>query len=160
MGNFNEHHWGDSVSVITWTPDRWQLSFVVQRNGRIIGVQTLEAADFKVSRTVDSSSHLIASHRGLGFGKQLRRAILALAFGPLTARRAITSAWHDNHASLAVSRAVGYQITGQTDEPADSRPGTNTMVHLELTQAQWEQSGQSAEIHIEGFAGCTPYFGL
>jgi hypothetical protein len=39
---------------------------------------------------------------------------LALAFGPLQAQAAITSAWHDNHASLGVSRALGYRPNGES----------------------------------------------
>ena len=38
----------------------------------------------------------------------MRRAVLALAFGPLGAEAAITSAWPDNGASLGVSQSLGY----------------------------------------------------
>ncbi len=42
----------------------------------------------------------------------MRAAVLTLAFGPLAAEYAIGSAWSDNHASLAVSRALGYVDNG------------------------------------------------
>jgi RimJ/RimL family protein N-acetyltransferase len=67
----------------------------------------LEGQDFLVRRTVDSSSQLRTDARGRGWGKQMRRAVLALAFGPLGAELAVTSAWHHNRASLGVSRALG-----------------------------------------------------
>jgi RimJ/RimL family protein N-acetyltransferase len=66
---------------------------------------TAAGNDFLALRTVDTSSFLIPSAHGRGYGKQMRAAVLALAFGPLHAPAAITSAWHDNHASLGVSRA-------------------------------------------------------
>src|SRR4029079_19332889 len=93
----------------SWRPEAWRLNFVVHHGGRLIGVQELEGNDFLALRTVDTSSHLVADARGLGLGKAMRAAVLALAFGPLDAEVAITSAWHDNHASLGVSRALGYQ---------------------------------------------------
>jgi RimJ/RimL family protein N-acetyltransferase len=75
---------------------------------------------------VDSSSFLTGAVRGRGLGKQMRAAVLTLAFGPLGARFAITSAWSDNHASLGVSRALGYVENGETadrrDDVAEERP--------------------------------------
>jgi hypothetical protein len=44
----------------------------------------------------------------------MRRAVLALTFGPLQARAAIAEAWHDNHASQGVSRALGYRPNGES----------------------------------------------
>ena len=85
----------------TWRPAAWRLSFVVRAGEEILGVQELEGNDFPTLRTVDTSSFLVPAARGRGYGKQMRRAVLALAFGPLRAQAAITSAWHDNHASLA-----------------------------------------------------------
>ena len=97
--------------------------------GQVIGVQELEGVDnFLTLRTVDTSSYLIKSARGQGYGKEMRRAVLALAFGPLGAQAAITSAWHDNAASLGVSRALGYRPNGETlherefPTPVDLRP--------------------------------------
>ena len=92
----------------TWCPRAWRLGFVVRSAaGEILGVQELEGNDFLTLRTVDSSSFLIPAARGRSHGKQMRAAVLALAFGPLEAEAAITSAWHDNHASLGVSHALG-----------------------------------------------------
>jgi RimJ/RimL family protein N-acetyltransferase len=101
-----------------WRPQAWRLNFVVSlraaADGQVIGVQELEGLDnFLVLRTVDSSSYLIKSVRGQGYGKEMRRAVLALAFGPLQAQAAVTAAWHDNAASLGVSRALGYRPNGE-----------------------------------------------
>ena len=107
----HQHYW---TCYGTWRPQAWRLNFVVREADEIIGVQELKGAGFPVLRTVDSSSFLVAAARGRGYGKQMRRAVLALAFGPLQARAAISSAWHDNHASLGVSRALGYRPNGES----------------------------------------------
>jgi RimJ/RimL family protein N-acetyltransferase len=60
-----------------WTPSAWRLPMIVFRGGIAIGVQELEGKDdFLRTRTVDSSSWLITSARGRGFGKLMRTAVL------------------------------------------------------------------------------------
>jgi len=142
-----------------WRPQSWRLPFVVRSAaGEILGVQELEASDFLTLRTVDSSSFLVTPARGRGFGKQMRIAVLALAFGPLAAEAAITSAWHDNHASLGVSRAVGYRPNG---ESLHAHPGrVDVLVHLRLLRAHWLASGIGDQVGITGFDACRPLFGL
>jgi RimJ/RimL family protein N-acetyltransferase len=142
----------------TWTPASWELSFGVFRDGRLLGYQGLEGDDFATLRTVDSSSFLVGDARGQGFGKQMRAAVLALAFGALGARFAITSAWSDNHASLGVSRAVGYVDNGVS---ADRRgEGAGEMVHLRLTREAFVASTWPELVTVDGVEGCLPYFGL
>jgi RimJ/RimL family protein N-acetyltransferase len=143
----------------TWRPEAWRLSFVVRATGgEILGVQELVANDFPTLRTVDSSSFLVTAARGRGLGKQMRAAVLALAFGPLGAEAAITSAWHDNHASLGVSRALGYQPNG---ESLHAHPGrVDVLKHLRLLRADWLASGLGGQVEITGFDACLPLFGL
>ncbi|HYP45466.1 MAG TPA: GNAT family protein [Propionibacteriaceae bacterium] len=147
-------------SVGNWSPDSWRLDLVVTLGERIIGVQSLEGEDFLVLRTVDSASYLARDTRGRGWGKQARRAVLALAFGPLGADYAVTSAWHHNAASLGVSMALGYKANGESRERSDAGPGADTMVHLRLSRSDWEASGQAASVKISGFERCRPLFGL
>jgi RimJ/RimL family protein N-acetyltransferase len=147
-------------SLGNWSVDNWRLDFVVVVGERIIGMQSLEGEDFLVLRTVDSATHLARDTRGHGWGKQARRAVLALAFGPLGAEYAITSAWYHNAASLGVSRALGYKPNGESRHRSDTGQGADTMVHLGLSRADWEASGQAASIEVSGFEGCRPLFGL
>jgi RimJ/RimL family protein N-acetyltransferase len=142
----------------TWSPAAWRLDFVVRRGGELLGRQELEGNDFRRLRTVDSSSWLVEGVRGLGIGKRMRRAVLALAFGPLGAREAITSAWHDNVASLGVSRAIGYTNNGVSTAVRGDR--LDTMVHLRMTAADWQATGAGSDVVIEGFEPCRPFFGL
>lgn len=151
-------HQGYWKAFGTWRPEAWRVNFAVSAAGQVVGAQELEGNDFPALRTVDSASFLIPSARGSGYGKQMRRAVLALAFGPLGAQAAITSAWHDNHASLGVSRALGYQPNGESlHARGDS---ADVMVHLRLLRAGWLASGAAAGIHISGFEPCRHLFGL
>jgi RimJ/RimL family protein N-acetyltransferase len=138
-----------------WSPAKWELPFVVLRDDEFVGVQALEGQDFPTLRTVDSFSWLVAPERGHGLGRQMRRAVLALAFGPLNARAAITSAWHDNHASLGVSRAVGYHPNGESLHRRDG--GVDVMVHLRLGRTEWADGD---DVQIAGFEPCRPWFGV
>ena len=142
----------------TWRPESWALSFAVFRDGELIGQQGLEGNDFLALRTVDSSSFLIPAMRGRGLGKQMRAAVLALAFGPLGARFAITSAWTDNSASLGVSRALGYADNGVTAHCRDD--GAGEMAHMRLTHEQWLASGWANRVEVAGVDDCTAFFGL
>ncbi len=143
----------------TWSPAHWRLNFAVFAAGELIGAQELEGTDFPVLRTVDTFSFLVPAARGRGLGKQMRGAILALAFGPMAAQAAITSAWHDNHASLGVSRALGYQPNGEALHRHE-RGGVDVMVHLRLTRADWLAGGAADRVGISGFEPCRPLFGL
>jgi RimJ/RimL family protein N-acetyltransferase len=130
----------------------------VRRDGELLGLQELEGNDFVLLRTVDTSSWLVQSARGSGVGKAMRRAVLALAFGPLEARAAVTSAWHDNHGSLGVSRSIGYRPNGESLMARDG--GVDTLVHLRMTREQWDATGAAVGVEIDGFEPCRPYFGL
>lgn len=150
-----QHYWS---SYGSWRPEHWKLPFCVRLGGELVGAQELEAEDFPLLRTVDSASHLVPQFRGRGIGQQMRRAVLALAFGPLRAQAAISSAWHDNYASLAVSRALGYRPNGESLHPRDG--GVDTLQHLRLRRSDWLAGDGGAGVLIEGVEACWPYFGL
>jgi RimJ/RimL family protein N-acetyltransferase len=152
------NHQGYWKALGTWHPSAWRLGFVVVSGEDIVGFQELEGNDFPLLRTVDTSSFLISSVRGRGFGKQMRRAVLALAFGPMEAAAAVTSAWHDNHASLGVSRALGYQPNGETLHAREDR--ADVMVHLRLKRSDWLANNLGRDIEISGFDPCRFLFGL
>lgn len=142
----------------TWRVDSWRLPFAVFHDGELVGTQTLEGDDFVRLREVDSASFLATGMRGRGFGKQMRQAVLALSFDALGAERAITSAWHDNGASLGVSRALGYAPNGESRHVRGDR--VDRMVHLALSREAWVASGLGSGVGIEGFEACRPLFGL
>jgi len=144
----------------SWRPEAWRLNFVVRQGGDMIGVQELEGNNFPTLRTVDTSSYLVTAARARGLGKQMRAVVLALAFGPLGAEAAITSAWHDNHASLGVSRALGYQDNGESRMQREGGLGVDVLTHLLLGRDAWLASGLGDDVEIAGFDPCRPFFGL
>ncbi len=149
-----QSHWR---SRGTWRPESWALGLGVFRDGEPIGHQVLEAEDFARLRTVDSSSFLTTAARGQGFGKQMRAAVLALAFGPLGARAALSCAWNDNAASLGVSRSLGYVENGVV--PHRRGDGVGEMAHLRLDRAAWVASGWPDRVGVSGVEPCLPWFG-
>jgi len=141
-----------------WRIESWMLPFSVFQGDELIGLQRIEGEDFLATRTVDSFSMLSPQVRGKGYGKQMRDAVLALAFGPLGAARAITSAWQDNHASHGVSRAVGSVANGEA--LCRRGDGVDVMVHLRLTREDWLARSDRPAVEISGFEPCRPLFGL
>jgi RimJ/RimL family protein N-acetyltransferase len=144
-------------SMGLWRVDDWVLPFVVRRGGEALGVQALEGKDFLVRRVVDSYSWLVVDARGHGVGKQMRTAVLELAFRGLGARHAISEAYADNAASLGVSHALGYKDNGVTVERREGRPETVWSRHLLLARSDWVPRWQVA---ITGLERCLPLFGL
>ena len=142
----------------TWSPGSWNFYVAVRRDGELLGLQGLEGDDFPTLRTVDTSSWLVAGVRGTGLGKAMRRAVLSLAFDHLGARAAITSAWHDNHASLGVSRSLGYRPNGESFLARGDE--VDTLVHLRMTADDWTASGGSTGITVVGVDACRQWFGL
>lgn len=142
----------------SWRPQSWVMAFGVFHNDELVGYQGLEGDDFATLRTVDSSSFLAESVRGRGFGKQMRAAVLTLAFGHLDARFAITSAWTDNHASLAISRSLGYVDNGVTSHRRGDMAAE--MAHLRLTRDQWMASTWPQQVTVSGIEKCLAFLGL
>jgi RimJ/RimL family protein N-acetyltransferase len=142
----------------TWSVEAWRLPFAVFHGDDLIGEQTLEGTKFPQVREVDSASFLRTEARGQGFGKEMRQAILALAFGPMHAESAISGAWHDNHASLGVSRAMGYEPNGVARHVHGDR--VSELVNLRLSRERWDRSGLAEGVEIRGFEPCRELFGL
>ena len=130
----------------TWSPHDWVVPFAVRHGGELVGMQALEGPDWTAERTVDSWSWLTTDARGRGWGKQMRAAVLALAFGPLGARAAISSAVVDNGSSLGVSRSLGYR---ETHVSVLEHSG-QTLRHVRLERAAWQASGIADGVVVEG----------
>ncbi|GAA2476996.1 GNAT family N-acetyltransferase [Terrabacter carboxydivorans] len=142
-----------------WSPDDWALPFVVRRDGEVVGAQWLEGPDWRADHAVDSSSWLVPAARGRGLGKQMRAAVLALAFGPLRAEVAVSSAVLGNAGSLGVSRSLGYLDTHRSVLEHSGE----TLQHVRLTRAAWARAG-GADLAggtvVDGVAPALPLFGI
>ncbi len=140
-----------------WTVDDWALDFGVWRHDQPVGIQTLEGTKFPADRTVDTASWIAKSFRGNGFGIRARAAVLAFAFEQLGAERAITSAVTTNHASLGVSRHLGYRDDGV--RPHDTGHAVVELQHLVMDRDDWT-AGDRKSLAVNGFDACRPFFGL
>jgi RimJ/RimL family protein N-acetyltransferase len=139
-----------------WSPDKWWLNGAVFVDGHAVGMQDLHAEHFASLRTVGTGSWLARPHQGTGIGKEMRAAILHLAFAGLGAREAHSGAFHDNAASLATSRALGYVPNGE--ELALRRDQPDRILNLRLDRATWE-AGRRGDIELVGLADCLWMFG-
>jgi RimJ/RimL family protein N-acetyltransferase len=140
----------------TWSPDSWCLDLAVEVDGRVVGLQALEAEQFPLLRTVDSFSWLSAEVRGRGLANLMRTGVLTLAFEHLGAEVAVSSAVTDNAPSLAVSYRMGYVDNGigRTNTPS----GPADLQHVRLTRDAWRAGGRTAE--VRGVDACLPWFGI
>ena len=103
------YHW--SLRAAT-THDSWRVAFAILEDGVVIGCQDLLADRFRATRSVSSGSWLTRSAQGRGLGREMRAAVLMLAFDHLGAEVAESSALAWNDASIRVSSALGYEPNG------------------------------------------------
>ncbi len=138
-----------------WKLDDWRVPLGVWHEGEAIGQQELEARNFATLRTVESSSFLVPSARGTGLGKEMRRAVLSLAFDHLGAEYAKSGAWDDNAASLGVSRAVGYADNGW--DPHEREGARGVMRRVLLQRKDWRPA---TDVEVAGLDACREWFGV
>lgn len=147
------YHWSCWAS---WQPSRWTLNLVTARDGSVVGTQGISAADFAVTREVGTGSWIGLRYQGQGIGRHMRAAVLALAFDGLGAEFAVSAAFFDNAASLAVSRRLGYTDDGI--ERHVVRGQARATRRLRLDRASW-QAHRTIDVTISGLEPCLPFFG-
>ncbi|MDR6319400.1 GNAT family N-acetyltransferase [Actinoplanes couchii] len=139
------------------TPDAWRLYFAVLVDGEPAGMQDLTARNFTRFGTVTSFSWLAPGFRGRGLGREMRTAILHLAFAGLDAREAGSDAFTDNEPSNHISRALGYEPNG-TDW--DTRRGQPALIQQwRLTRENWEKNRRD-DITLSGVPQCREVLAL
>lgn len=140
-----------------WAPEDWSLWLAVVFEGTVIGSQEVSGRDFAVRREVGTGSWLGKDFQGNGFGTEMRAAVLHLAFECLGARRAVSGAYTDNEASLAVSRKLGYRDDGVEHHAVRGKDAT--LQRLRLSRGDW-QTHRSVDVRVDGLEACLPMFGL
>jgi RimJ/RimL family protein N-acetyltransferase len=138
-----------------WAAEKWNFTGAVFVDGQPVGVQGIDAEHFATLRSVHTGSWLGLAYQGLGLGKEMRQAILHLAFAGLGAQEAHSGAFFDNAPSLATSHAVGYQPNGETLAPR--RDGVARMLNLRMDRATWEKRRRD-DIEIVGLEACLDMF--
>ncbi|WP_030441753.1 GNAT family N-acetyltransferase [Actinoplanes subtropicus] len=135
----------------TVEPDLWRLNFVVVVDGRPVGEQSLIGVHFAALGTVTTFSWLSADERGRGLGREMREAILHLAFDGLGAKEAGSDAFVDNQGSNAVSRRLGYQPNGYDWGTRRGEPAQ--LNRWRLTRAAW-QPRRREDIELHNVEAC------
>lgn len=139
------------------TDSFWRLYFVVVVDGEPVGMQDLVGRDFATFGTVSSFSWLGPGLRRRGLGREMRQAVLHLAFEGLGAREAESDAFYDNHASNRVSEAIGYEPNGLDRDTRKGEPAT--IKRWRLTREQWAK-GRRDDISLAGVDACRPVLGI
>jgi RimJ/RimL family protein N-acetyltransferase len=150
---FLQFFWGTRAS---WAVDEWSLPLAVYVDGRPIGVQEVGATQLRRTRAVDTGSWLGRGWQGMGFGTEMRAAVLAFAFDHLGADTARSAALHGNEASRQVSIKLGYQPDGFGEVAPRGTPVREE--RFVLDRAAFDR--ESWPLTIEGFDGCRAMLGL
>ncbi len=120
-------------------------------------MQDVTGTRFSAFGTVSTFSWLSPDLRGRGLGKEMRQAILHLAFDGLGAQEAGSDAFVDNLASNRVSEALGYQPNGVD---WDTRRGDPAEIkRWRLTRGAWSTTRRD-DIELVGVAECLPVLGI
>ena len=142
-----------------WSKDSWELHFAVFYEGRAVGIQSIFAKQFPIMREVSSGSWLSLPSQGQGFGKEMRAAVLQLAFEGLGASLARSGAFADNPASAGVSAALGYEENGRHREAPRGEP--KEMVDYVLSREEWMRRRDALpRATVSGLETALPMFGL
>lgn len=131
------------------TPTSWNINFAVEVDGTIVGTSGMMASEFPRMRQFETGSWLGREYQGQGIGKEMRMATLALGFEGFGADVATTGAWHDNVASLRVTRALGYRETGRRRALRDdTRP--DELVGFEMSREHFVEHVPHDHVELIG----------
>lgn len=139
------------------TVESWHLNFAVLESGDPVGVCTVDGKQFPSTRTATTGSWLGRRYQRRGLGREIRLAALHLIFAGFNGERATTRAWHDNIASLGVTRSLPYIEDSATQEQRRGR--ADTMLSFSMTRTQWK-TVRRGDIEISGLAQVRDFLGL
>jgi RimJ/RimL family protein N-acetyltransferase len=140
------------------TSEHWNLNLAaLDRQGQLIGMCALHAEGFPTTRTATTGSWIGRRYQRQGLGREMRQAALHLIFAGLTGERATTRAWHDNTASLRVTRSLPYTEEGTTEEQRRDR--ADTMVAFAMTRQQW-LTVRRDDIQLAGIGPVREFLGI
>ena len=149
-----QHYWQTRAAL---TAASWMLPFATFVEGELVGTQAIAAKSFPVSRSVSTGSWIGRPFQGRGIGKEMRAAVLHLAFDGLGAVEAHTEAFEDNGPSVGVTRSLGYRENGSQIDDREGKP----VRHLRFVLSREEWSARRRDdITVEGLtADCLAMLG-
>lgn len=141
-------------------PEAWELPLAVLVDGTVVGIQAIEATEFPTRRQVETGSWLTRAEQGKAYGKEMRAAVLELAFAGLGAELARSESFLDNEPSIRVSRALGYEEDGSGRHAPRGEP--RDTIRWRLTRDRWlglRREGRYPDVVLEGVADCAGLLG-
>lgn len=139
-------------------PEDWAIMFgIFTHDGALLGSQDIAAKHFPALKTFATGSWLRGNAHRLGYGTEMRAAVLMWAFDRLGAEIATTAAFEWNAASLGVSRRLGYEPNGEARHTP--RPG---VVERELRFRLPKEAFRRPdwELQVEGHAAAAAFLGV
>ncbi len=140
------------------SPRRWSLPLGVFVADELVGVQSLDGADFVTSREAATGSFLAPAWRGRHIGRTARHGIVAAAFEELGAEWVTSAAWQGNPASQRVSEALGYRHDGLQVDVV--RGEQMVLTRFRLHRDDWAASAARPAVTCHGFDGFRDRIGL
>jgi RimJ/RimL family protein N-acetyltransferase len=109
------------------TSQHWDLNMAACDRETVICSAQISAERFPTTRTAETGSWIGRQYQGQGLGREMRRAALHLIFAGFNGEPATTRAWHDDTASLRVTRSLPYTEDGAdlaalADHPPQRHP--------------------------------------
>jgi RimJ/RimL family protein N-acetyltransferase len=153
---FLQYHWRCRAE---WSTKSWELNLVAFFDGRPVGSQNIGASQFGVTRSVSTGSYLGGEFQGRGLGKEMRLAVLALAFDGLGAEEAHTATRPENGASAGVTLALGYEPNGTQRLAYGGVESVQDRKYI-MQRQRWNELHPDHGVTIDGLEGCLDMFGL
>ena len=138
-------------------PTKWGFPCAVLSDGMIMGAQEIMADDFAVRRVIATGSWVGRPYQGRGIGKEMREAILHLAFAGLGTDSVFSGALDDNTASLTISRALGYKDYGEDIRVREGK--TARLIRMRLSREGWAEARRD-DIKLVNLEPCVELFGV
>ena len=142
-----QRFWGERAR---FAAGDWAICFLARHEGRVIGVQEVNAQNFGALREVNTGSWIGKEFQGNGFGTEMRVAVLQFAFDHLGADIARSAAWLGNHASNRVSAKLGYVQDGTLR----IAPRGERLEHVRLRLDAADFVRPEWSVTVEGLAEC------
>lgn len=138
-------------------PGSWRLAFSVVVDGERVGMQDLIGVRYDSFGTVVTFSWVARSCRRRGIGREMRSAVLHLAFDGLDATEAGSAAFADNVGSNRISETLGYVRNGTA---WDTRQGEPAVIQQwRLGREAW-LARRRTDITVRGAAECRRTLGI
>jgi RimJ/RimL family protein N-acetyltransferase len=138
-------------------PESWRLLHAVIVDTEVVGSADLFADHFPSLRQFTTGSWLGLEFQGRGLGKEMRMAALTLGIDGLGAEFALTGAWHDNAASLGVTRSLGYEEVGRRRVRRRSEP--DDMLDFRMSREHWNTIRRD-DITLHGLDAAREFLGV